>query len=501
MKRKKIGLTERKGAGQFSKDIGKYVSDHGKVQYRRWYLGDDRTEAERLAKMIVNEWKNIRLAGGSVWTADAIQRIALHRAGVDAVAAPVSEPPAERSGATPSTALAPDRLAGGGRMIYSVMDEYDQNLEQLADSKQVSQGHRQSQQACLRRLRKYMADMPMGALTYGMLLNLCNTFAARPKSERGEPMAVVTVVNTVNAIKLFLGHCEDSGEWKPTYNWRRALRLKRRNLTTDEEKEKTKKTPIFEPADLRHIWNRAPERARLYMLLGLNCGATQVEISTLRLTHVHLDDATPYIERPRNKTGVDGRWPLWPETVVLLQKYLAPNDKKRNPDGRALLNENGEQIVRYASKGRADSVTAGWQRCVYDSQKWYRWRKQKQYKVVGEPADAINPEGAPEPPTFQRLPFKYLRKTGYSWVKIHFSTETAEWYSSHAEHGQIGAYSDAVWGLVATAVMAMRDDLGATMFRDMPNPLRLSLAEMAVEIAAGRAPGPSGSKSAERNVA
>lgn len=501
MKQRKIKLTERKGQGQFSKDIGKWVAEDGTIRYRRWYLGNDKAEAERLANLITAEWKIIKLGRGTVWTAEAMRRIELHRAGIDATQ-PMPTPIAsiERSNEPqPLTALptVPERPMGSGRTIYSIMVEYEAHLDKQAAALQCSQGHRQSQQACLRRARKYLTDMPIGALTYGHLLALATTLAGRPMSERGEPMAVETIVNTINAIKLFFGHVEDSGEWNPSYNWRRALRIKRRGIATDDEKNRAKKTPLFTQDDLRRIWNIATERTRLYMLLALNTGATQMEISTLRLSHVHLDDAIPYIERPRNKTGVDGRWPLWSETVTLLRKYLAEAGK-HNPKGWAILNENGAQLLRYTSMGRADAITLAWQRTVYDKEKLKRWRsnKPKDYKVVGLPADSVNPEGAPKPPDFQRLGFKYLRKTGYSWIKKQYGTEVAEWYSQHKEKGMVGNYSDPCWDKVAVAVQALRSEFLPPMFKDSSTPLRLTAAEMIAAVENGTAPGPTGVSSA-----
>jgi len=59
----------------------------------------------------------------------------------------------------------------------------------------------------------------------------------------------------------------------------------------------------------------AGDRPKLYILLALNAGMSQADISSL--TSDQIDNK--HIRRGRSKTGVFGQWLLWRETKRLLQ--------------------------------------------------------------------------------------------------------------------------------------------------------------------------------------
>lgn len=104
---------------------------------------------------------------------------------------------------------------------------------------------------------------------------------------------------------------------------------------------------VFDVADVRAMLAAATPRFRLYLLLMLNCGLYQGDISELRRSEVDLVKGT--ITRQRSKTRGKGDVPtvtyaLWPETVKLLREFMAS-------DGEfALLNEDGKRLVRETLK-------------------------------------------------------------------------------------------------------------------------------------------------------
>jgi integrase len=259
-----------------------------------------------------------------------------------------------------------------------------------------------------------------------------------------------------------LGYAEDSGAWRPPFNWRRAMKLKTSNMLTAEEQTTIQRVELFSVDTLRQLWNSANERQRLYMLLCLNCGMGAKEIATLRRQSCHLEsadaptngraiggsrtfaiDGGSYIERPRNKTRVPGRWPLWDETARLLRRHFAPADKGANPNGYALLGYNGQGLSRVMPSGTG------------------------KFDEVGDKFDKLR-EVVKEKYELDKLPLSFyaLRRTAYSWIKENFGTEVAETFSQHKEKGMIVNYSNPLFDKVAEAVKAMRENFMVEVFRD-----------------------------------
>jgi integrase len=123
------------------------------------------------------------------------------------------------------------------------------------------------------------------------------------------------------------------------------------------------------------------ERTRLYVLLMLNCGMYQSDISDLGEDEVDFSAGT--LTRARSKTArrmsepAVTRYKLWPETLGLLKKHRArsavPNERGSD---RLLLTDDGKQLVRYWLEGekmrRYDVVQSAFSRL------WERlgWKKE-----------------------------------------------------------------------------------------------------------------------------
>jgi len=121
-----------------------------------------------------------------------------------------------------------------------------------------------------------------------------------------------------------------------------------RNLDSDDF-DYTAPEPEPNPMTLEHftyLYKEAPPAMRLYMMLGLNCGYTQVDISTL--THSMIDWDTEIIDRTRHKTEngakCQQRSTLWTHTLSLLKEQATePNEQGSNP---ALLSKDGNELLR-----------------------------------------------------------------------------------------------------------------------------------------------------------
>ncbi len=104
-----------------------------------------------------------------------------------------------------------------------------------------------------------------------------------------------------------------------------------------------KAVETFTMKEVRTLLANSSEITKLYWLLMLNCGMTQVDISNLR--HDQVDWRKKRIRRKRSKTE---DWenvpvtdcPLWPETYKLLAKFRSDHPE------RVLVNEKGKALKR-----------------------------------------------------------------------------------------------------------------------------------------------------------
>ena len=99
---------------------------------------------------------------------------------------------------------------------------------------------------------------------------------------------------------------------------------------------------VFSKDEISTLLKKASVRTRLYILLMLNCGMTQKDVSDLQ--HPEVDWATGRITRKRSKTRQHENVPfvsytLWGETFRLLKQ-----ERSQDGAGNVLLNENGGPI-------------------------------------------------------------------------------------------------------------------------------------------------------------
>lgn len=121
---------------------------------------------------------------------------------------------------------------------------------------------------------------------------------------------------------------------------------------------------VFTREELNRLMACATERTRLYLLLMLNCGMTQKDISDLRQSELDWERGT--ITRRRSKTAHHESVPtvtykLWPETLRLLRQ------ERTTTGDLVLVNEDGGplKIEELADKGtlrKIDNVASAFSR-------------------------------------------------------------------------------------------------------------------------------------------
>jgi len=112
------------------------------------------------------------------------------------------------------------------------------------------------------------------------------------------------------------------------------------------------------------MFSRGTDRQKLYLLLGLNCGFTNSDISKLAKSEVDLKKGT--ITRKRSKTKSFDSVPvvvyhLWPETLALLSREIATDGDL------ALLTEKGNQLIQQTwntdgTLRKNDTIHSSWVR-------------------------------------------------------------------------------------------------------------------------------------------
>ena len=123
------------------------------------------------------------------------------------------------------------------------------------------------------------------------------------------------------------------------------------NLTSREFGFKLRpKIKTFSDEDINLLLGAATERTKLYILLMLNTGATQIDIAELSKRNIDLNRGK--LTRKRFKTEDHDNvpevvYPLWPETLRLLKAHLNTDDTlgNRHNEPLALIGESGNPLL------------------------------------------------------------------------------------------------------------------------------------------------------------
>ncbi len=147
--------------------------------------------------------------------------------------------------------------------------------------------------------------------------------------------------------------------------------------------------------EVRAMLAKATERTRLFLLLMINCGMNQSDITELGEEEVDWKEGT--ITRPRSKTpnGPVVRYKLWQETLELLKKLRAKGERPLNPRGMpvVLTTDEGKLLSRI----------------------WIEGEKERRYDAIQSAANILfNTLG-------WKKPLKSLRKTSSSILASHKS--------------------------------------------------------------------------------
>jgi len=130
-----------------------------------------------------------------------------------------------------------------------------------------------------------------------------------------------------------------------------------------------KAVKTFSVDEIGVLMAHASERTKLYLLLCLNCGFTQVDVSDLKPDE--LDWERGYITRKRSKTtdvanAPKVSYPLWTETLRLLKKFGQRSGERvlLNEDGGPLRVEDVKEVNGTEKYSKTDNVASAYYRLI-----------------------------------------------------------------------------------------------------------------------------------------
>ena len=156
---------------------------------------------------------------------------------------------------------------------------------------------------------KFVAGQ-LGRSTPVEALNPARFKELRRAIEKRHGSSPTVVTATVNIAKLPFSWADDEGlHDKP--KWGKAFKgASKREI---RQKRKSYGRQTFNPDEIRALLDAASPLMRAAILVGINGGYTQDEVSKLR--RVWLDRETGILDHQRSKTLIDRRVPLWTETL------------------------------------------------------------------------------------------------------------------------------------------------------------------------------------------
>lgn len=139
-----------------------------------------------------------------------------------------------------------------------------------------------------------------------------------------------------------------------------AKRLLRREKTAKGKR-------LWDASDLRKVIDASPVAFKPVLLLGINCGMGAADIAAL--TRSQWKPGQEYLDCPRNKTGIDRRVWLWPETREALAAAVAKRatPAKQKWENRLLLTVRGNPWSRVGESGTNDLVHSQLNDCKRDA--------------------------------------------------------------------------------------------------------------------------------------
>lgn len=296
----------------------------------------------------------------------------------------------------------------------------------------------------IKNMKEHLADkdITLDKVNIKFLDEWLTCWENRPTGKRGGPVSKLWAEGIIATIRAFVRWLNMSDD----FAWEKLRQYEVTPITVKDTEEELARTPSrnrYKRSELPALYEYASPRERVFILLALNCGFGEGEISTLARNEIVFGDEKSYIKRRRRKTKVFTQWLLWPETVEALKWYLA----KVRPKSDSLyvfISEKGRPIKeRTKGNNRSQYIANGWERV---------------YKRIVK-----------DRPDFFKLSFNKLRKTGSNWIRMKYEKELADLYLGHGKKEVVDAYTEKKFGPMFQATRHYRKVIGP-MFQAVPVP-------------------------------
>jgi hypothetical protein len=337
-------------------------------------------------------------------------------------------------------------VVGTGQSLHMALDAFSEwHAQHYRGPEGNISHHGKVCQKQLALIRDHSPNTALEAFGLEEIEALVRYWQQRPLSKRGQPISRETAKNLIKRIRHFIRWLHKSS----VFAWRKPLDYEvehvRIRLTQAERAKKVSSTQVktYSPEQLTTLWKYATARERLLMVLALNCGFGQAEITSLQQAevflngrHQHYGITGSFIRRLRGKSEVYGEWQLWPET----ERALAWWEKQRP--------ETEETALLVTKTGRAMSApTKG---------------NNRNGRIPGAWA-GLTRRIRKDQPDFPALSFNKLRKTAGNLVRRKAGGEMLALFHSRAKSvdvdDQAERYTDRPFDQLFDVLASIRADL------------------------------------------
>jgi integrase len=243
----------------------------------------------------------------------------------------------------------PEPQAEKSRTIGKAVERFLARRKEWAIAGQMSVGHYNNLESCVNDFADHVGrKLGCGQIDEPIWESYCSELKARQK--KGKSKAYLSIYQ--RSAKTFI-------------NWLWRMKMLKETPRNFKEKQLSfgggaKEIETFTIPEVKQFLDKANERTKLYILLALNCGMTQIDISELAPDEV--DWTNKRITRKRSKTKDREStptisYPLWSETFRLLRQEGEQTGK------RVLYNDAGNALhVQQVGKSKIDNVRSAFVR-------------------------------------------------------------------------------------------------------------------------------------------
>lgn len=408
-KKKSAKVQRYRARDCFAKKIGKHRGEDGQLRPKVWYFtGVGEEEAIARALALKADWRRLKAEGLDEWPSEYV---------------PPFKTDAWRSNGSNGQAEQAARIGRRVRLDSLLLKDclklYKADLEAQERAGRISPARVRNACAFAKRGVDFLGEAsPLDSINRQRLIELVNYFCSRPKTKAGTPMAEESVKSHVSNCSTFFRWIDKHERipWTRPENFEDIWSVGSLKPISEEERkakylERTGKgLRLFTVNELKKLYKAATVEERAWLLLGLNCAFQNIDVSDLRTYEVH-DGKVGKIIREREKTGVEGRWVLWPETLKAIRAAQAPP----NEHERVFLAPTGGLLVPRHT--RHDHIQIKW----------------------SELRERAGLDDAPS--------FKFLRKTSADAIKqLSGSDEISKLHRCHTEENPLAVnYTNRLW--------------------------------------------------------